>query len=101
MLSREQLIPMFGLTQLSHEFDLETSLDKIVFLCRYAWSNYNLLATAVSFVALFTLVAVRSAKDLFKKYWFIYRIPEVLLVVIASTGTFLKLDPHGRNKPGS
>jgi hypothetical protein len=100
MLAREQLIPMFGLTQLSHEFDLETSFDKIVFLCRHTWSNYKPLSTAVSFGTLFTLIAVRSAKDLFKKYWFIYRIPEVLLVVIASTGTFLHFYPRAKNKLG-
>lgn len=86
MLSREQLIPMFGLTHLSHELDLETTLDKIIFLCQYAWSNYHPLSTVVSFGALFTLIAIRSAKNQLKKYWFIYRIPEVLLVVIASTG---------------
>ncbi|EKM81234.1 hypothetical protein AGABI1DRAFT_112909 [Agaricus bisporus var. burnettii JB137-S8] len=81
----EQLIPMFGLTHLSHELDLETTLDKIIFLCQYAWSNYHPLSTVVSFGALFTLIAIRSAKNQLKKYWFIYRIPEVLLVVIAST----------------
>lgn len=80
---------MFGLTKLSHELDLETTLDKIVFLCEYAWSHYNKLTTIVSFGALFTLIAIRSAKNQFRKYWFIYRIPEVLLVVIASTGMFL------------
>jgi hypothetical protein len=84
---------MFGLTALSREFDLETSFDKIVFLCRYTWSNYNPLSTVVSFGALFTLVAIRFVKNLFKNYWFIYRIPEVLLVVIVSTSTSLKFYP--------
>jgi hypothetical protein len=96
MRSREQLIPMFGLTALSLEFDLDTSLDKIIFLCQYTWSNYNPLSTVVSFGALFALIAVRFAKDLFKKYWFIYRIPEVLLVVIASTGTSLHFYPRAK-----
>lgn len=76
---------MFGLTKLMHEVDPETTLEKIIFLCDYTWSHANRLTTAVSFGALLTLVTMRVIKNQFKKYWFIYRLPEVLIVVIAST----------------
>ncbi|KAF5354753.1 hypothetical protein D9756_005572 [Leucocoprinus leucothites] len=81
----EQLIPMFGLTKLMHQVDPQTTVEKIIFLCEYTLSHANRLTTAVSFGALFTLIALRFIKNQFKRYWFIYRLPEVLIVVIAST----------------
>ncbi|KAF5355089.1 hypothetical protein D9756_005571 [Leucocoprinus leucothites] len=81
----EQLIPMFGLTKLMHEVDPHTTVEKILFLCEYTLTHANWLTTAVSFGALSALIALRFIKNQFKQYWFIYRLPEVLIVVIAST----------------
>ncbi|KAF9477886.1 sulfate anion transporter [Pholiota conissans] len=80
----EQLIPMFGLTKLMHEVDPETTIEKAMFLLRnLVKSDY--LTTTISFSALFSLVALRSLKARFKNTWYIYRVPEVLVVVIVST----------------
>ena len=42
--------------------------------------------TRLRIAALAVLVALRYLKGKCRRYWFIYRIPEVLIVVIASTG---------------
>jgi hypothetical protein len=84
----EQLIPMFGLTQLHHTADPETTLDKFLFLVENAITNSNRLTTIISFSALFALIAMRTVKDKFKGIWWIHNIPEVLLVVVASTSLF-------------
>ncbi|KDR75521.1 hypothetical protein GALMADRAFT_247970 [Galerina marginata CBS 339.88] len=81
----EQLIPMFGLAHLHHVVDPETTFDKFLFLIRNAFTNSNPLTTLISFSALFALVALRTVKNRFKGTWWIYRIPEVLVVVIVST----------------
>ncbi|PPQ63748.1 hypothetical protein CVT24_004257 [Panaeolus cyanescens] len=81
----EQLISMFGLTALVHTVDPETTLQKFLFLMEYAFTHAHALTTTVSFGALFALVAMRSIKNRFKNTWWIYRIPEVLVVVILST----------------
>lgn len=89
---------MFGLTKLVHELDPETTLEKIVFLCRYTWLHYHRLTTLVSFGALFTLIAVRSIKNQFRRYWFIYRIPEVLIIVILSTSASINNSSNHSSK---
>jgi high affinity sulfate transporter 1 len=81
----EQLIPMFGLTQLQHVADPETTLDKLLFLIQHAVTNSNRLTTIISFSALFVLIAMRNLKNRFKDTWWIYRLPEVLVVVVVST----------------
>lgn len=91
VLYSEQLIPMFGLTKLMHELDPETTIQKTVFLLRNVVPHSNYLTTTISFSALFSLVALRSLKARFKNTWYIYRIPEVLVVVIVSTSTFISL----------
>ena len=58
-----------------------------MFLVDHAFTDGHRTTTIISFTALFALVAMRSFKNLFKKYWFIYRIPEVLVVVVVSTST--------------
>ena len=95
VLNSEQFIPMFGLTQLQHVLDPETTVDKIVFLCRYALSRMNPVTAIISFSALFSLVALRSIRNKFKGVWWIYRVPEVLVVVVVSTCMFsvLQADP--------
>ncbi|OCH93490.1 sulfate anion transporter [Obba rivulosa] len=81
----EQLIPMFGLTELQHDFQLHSTLDKMVFLVEHVWTHAHHLTTAISFGALAALLFFRYFKRAFKRYWFIYRLPEVLIVVVLST----------------
>ncbi|KAF4621367.1 hypothetical protein D9613_001001 [Agrocybe pediades] len=81
----EQFIPMLGLTKLLHIVDPETTFDKFLFVVRNAFKNSHPLTTTISFSALFALVALRNVKNKFKKTWWIYRVPEVLVVVILST----------------
>jgi hypothetical protein len=83
---------MFGLTKLHHAADPETTLDKLLFLIANAISNSDRLTTIISFSALFALVAMKSLKDRFKGTWWIHSIPEVFIVVVASTSLFFSLD---------
>ncbi|PAV23187.1 sulfate anion transporter [Pyrrhoderma noxium] len=85
IISIEQFIPMFGLTELEHVVNPQTTLDKFIFLLRNAAENEHRPTTLISFGALAVLVALRYLKGKCRRYWFIYRIPEVLIVVIAST----------------
>jgi len=79
---------MFGLTKLMHTVDPHTTVEKIIFLVQYTWTHANRLTTAISFGTLFALIALRSTKNFFKRYTLIYRLPEVLIVVIVSTSKF-------------
>ena len=81
----EQLIPMFGLVALEHHVNPQTTFDKALFLIEYGFTHFHQPTAIVSFGALLTLILLRSVKNLFKNYPWIYRIPEVLLVVIVST----------------
>ncbi|KAF7350960.1 Sulfate anion transporter [Mycena sanguinolenta] len=81
----EQLVPMFGLTALMHELHPESTFDKLLFLLEYAFTHSNITTTIISFSALAVLVGIRTIKGFFQRYWWIYRLPEVLLVVIVST----------------
>ncbi|KAI0753444.1 sulfate anion transporter [Daedaleopsis nitida] len=81
----EQLIPMFGLTKLEHALQPKSTLEKLLFLIENAFTHAHELTTMISFGALGVLVAIRSFKQAFKKYWFIYRLPEVFIVVVVST----------------
>ncbi|KAI0919262.1 hypothetical protein AcW1_003816 [Taiwanofungus camphoratus] len=81
----EQLIPMFGLSELTHAYELHSTLDKALFIAHHVWAHGHGLTTAISFGALGVLVIIRSLKTQLKKYWFIYRLPEVLIVVVCST----------------
>jgi p-aminobenzoyl-glutamate transporter AbgT len=91
----DQFISMFGLTQLHHAVDPETTLEKLAFLVGNAVTNSDRLTTIISFSALFTLVAVRYLKNKFKGTWWIYRLPEVLIVVVVSTSLFYLLRHTG------
>lgn len=82
---REQLIPMFGLAALEDQVRPESTLDKILFLVEHVWTHSHKLTTLVSFGVLFVLIFLRLFKESFKRTWWIYRLPEVLLVVVAST----------------
>ena len=81
----EQLIPMFGLTALMRAADPEHTFEKVLFIVEHAFTQSNWLTTTISFTALGSLVALRSFKNLFKNTWWIYRLPEVLIVVVVST----------------
>ncbi|KAJ7578335.1 sulfate anion transporter [Mycena floridula] len=99
----EQLIPMLGLVPLEHLLHPESSVDKLLFLARNTFTHYNPTTTLISFSALFTLVFLRTVKGLFKKYWFIYRIPEVLVVVLGFTAIsgYFRWDKDGVDILGS
>lgn len=79
---------MFGLSELTHAYELHSTLDKALFIAHHVWAHGHGLTTAISFGALGVLVIIRSLKTQLKKYWFIYRLPEVLIVVVCSTSKF-------------
>ncbi|PIL32730.1 transporter [Ganoderma sinense ZZ0214-1] len=93
----EQLIPMFGLTALEHVVQPKSTLEKLWFLLEHAFTRAHELTTVISFGALGVLVGFRAFKQAFKRYWFIYRLPEVFIVVVVST--FLS-DEWGWDKDG-
>lgn len=76
---------MFGLTELSHAVHPVSTFDKFMFLVENVFTHYNGPTTVISFTALGALVFLRYIKTFFQKQWYIYRIPEVLVVVIVST----------------
>ncbi|KAF8633870.1 hypothetical protein AX15_001202 [Amanita polypyramis BW_CC] len=81
----EQLTPMFGLTELQNVVDPETALQKLQFLAENVLSHAHKKTTAISFCVLFSLVLFREFKNLFRSKWWIYRLPEILIAVVAST----------------
>jgi hypothetical protein len=85
----EQLVPMFGLVALEHTIHPSTTIEKIVFLVENVFTHSNRITTIISFSALAILMSLRYAKNMFQKHWWIYRMPEVLVVVIISTSMFL------------
>ena len=91
MYHREQLIPMFGLVALENKINPESTMDKIIFLLEYGWTDYHKPTMLVSFGALFVLIFMRGFKSYFRRTWWIYRLPEVLIVVVLSTGHSLSL----------
>ena len=76
---------MFGLTALEDQVRPETTLDKIIFLIESVWTHSHRLTTLISFGAFLVLMFLRFFKESCKKIWWIYRLPEVLLVVVIST----------------
>ncbi|KAL1662674.1 sulfate transporter family-domain-containing protein [Schizophyllum commune] len=96
IISIEQLIPMLGLVPLEHTLHPSTTIEKFMFIIKNL-DHLHYLTAIISFSTLLALIAVRNVKGRFRKYWFIYRIPEVLLVVVASTVLcyFCKWDLEG------
>ena len=80
---------MFGLVALEHTIHPSTTIEKIVFLVENVFTHSNRITTIISFSALAILMSLRYAKNMFQKHWWIYRMPEVLVVVIISTSMFL------------
>ncbi|KAI0657719.1 sulfate anion transporter [Cubamyces menziesii] len=81
----EQLIPMLGLTNLEHVLQPKSTLDKLFFLVENVFTHAHRLTALISFGALAVLVGMRTLKRAGKRYWFIYRLPEVFIVVVVST----------------
>lgn len=79
---------MLGLVGLQHQLNPHSTLEKIVFLVDNAFTHTHKLTAVVSFGALAVLVSLRKLKVICKRWWFIYRLPEVFLVVVISTSKF-------------
>ncbi|TRM68930.1 sulfate transporter family-domain-containing protein [Schizophyllum amplum] len=96
IISIEQLIPMLGLVPLEHTLHPSSTIAKFIFLVKNL-DNSHYMTAIISFSTLLVLVGARNLKGHFKKYWFIYRVPEVLLVVVLSTLLcyFCKWDMEG------
>jgi len=84
---------MFGLVALENKLNPESTLDKIIFLLEYVWTHYHKPTMLVSFGALLVLIFMRSFKSHFRHTWWIYRLPEVLIVVVLSTSKSLLFFP--------
>lgn len=82
---------MLGLTALEHKVKPETTLEKIFFLVEFAFTNAHRPTFVVSACALGALVILRLLKASLRQFKWVARIPEVLIVVIVSTRTFLFL----------
>ncbi|KIL62009.1 hypothetical protein M378DRAFT_81836, partial [Amanita muscaria Koide BX008] len=93
----EQLIPMFGLTKLQHILDPETTMAKLGFLLENVFTHAHKMTTIISFSALLAIVLFRAFKNMFKRNRWIYNLPEVLIVVVASTAlsAHYRWDQHG------
>jgi arginine exporter protein ArgO len=87
----EQLIPMLGLTALEHTLKPETTLEKIVFLVENGVTRAHRPTSFVSACALASLVILRMLKASLRRYKWVTRVPEVLIVVIVSTRTICAL----------
>jgi MFS superfamily sulfate permease-like transporter len=83
---------MLGLVGLEHTMNPETTLQKIEFLFEYGFTNAHRPTVIVSFVSLFVLIAVRNLKVYLKRWPLLYRIPEVLVLVLVSTVLSEKFD---------
>ncbi|KAH7925315.1 hypothetical protein BV22DRAFT_1195297 [Leucogyrophana mollusca] len=81
----EQLITMFGMAELERQLNPESSLDKILFFAENMWDNYHKPTVLISFGTLLALIFLRMVKGFFKPSSMIQRLPEVLVVVVAST----------------
>jgi MFS superfamily sulfate permease-like transporter len=76
---------MFGLVSLQQAAHPHTTLEKMIFIVENVWRAHK-ATTIISFSALAALVVLRTAKRSFRGTWWIYRLPEVLVVVITATG---------------
>jgi len=76
---------MFGLTALEHALNPQTTLEKFLFIVENVFEHGHRSTTFISFGALMVLVFIRTVKGYCKKWWWIYRLPEVLVVVVVST----------------
>jgi hypothetical protein len=80
---------MLGLTALEHKVKPETTLEKIFFLVEFGFTSAHRPTFVVSACALGALVTLRLLKVSLRRFKWVARVPEVLIVVIVSTRTFL------------
>jgi hypothetical protein len=80
---------MLGLTALEHKLNPETTLEKIFFLVEHGFTRGHRPTAFVSTCALVALVMLRMLKASLRRFKWVVRVPEVLIVVIISTSTFL------------
>jgi hypothetical protein len=80
---------MLGLTALEHKVKPGTTLEKIFFLVEFGFTGAHYPTFIVSACALGALVMLRLLKASLRRFKWVARVPEVLLVVIVSTRTFL------------
>ena len=80
---------MLGLTTIEHEVKPETTLEKIFFLVEYGFTSAHRPTFVVSACALGALVMFRLLKASLRRFKWVARVPEVLIVVIVSTRKFL------------
>ena len=92
---------MLGLVGLQHQLNPHSTLEKTLFLIDNAFTHTHQLTAVVSFTALAILVTLRKIKVACKRWWFIYRLPEVFLVVVISTRTSIAIwtPSHTENNP--
>ncbi|VDC07868.1 unnamed protein product [Peniophora sp. CBMAI 1063] len=88
----EQLIPMLGLVALEHKVNPETTLQKFLFLVEYGFTHAHKPTVLLSFISFAILVAIRNLKRFVSHIPILYRMPEVLLVVLGSTFLCYKFD---------
>jgi hypothetical protein len=79
---------MLGLTALEHKLNPQSTLEKILFLVENGFTRSHGLTAFVSALALVALVMLRMLKASLRRYKWVARVPEVLIVVIVSTSTF-------------
>jgi hypothetical protein len=79
---------MLGLVALEHELNPQTTLEKIFFLVENGFTKAHRPSAFVSTIALTALVMLRMLKASLRRYKWVTRVPEVLIVVIVSTSTF-------------
>lgn len=84
----EQLIPMLGLVALEHKLNPHTTPEKILFLVENGFTRAHRPSAFVSVIALIALVMLRMLKAALRRYKWVTRVPEVLIVVIVSTSMF-------------
>lgn len=77
---------MLGLARLEQEINPHSTFEKFLFLIENAALHEHRPTTLISFAALAVLVLFRFTKTRFRANRIISKIPELLLVVIASTG---------------
>jgi energy-coupling factor transporter transmembrane protein EcfT len=79
---------MLGLVALEHSLNPQTTLEKILFLVEYGFTRSHRPTAFISACALVVLVLLRVLKASLRRFKWVARVPEVLIVVIVSTCTF-------------
>lgn len=78
---------MLGLVHLEQNLNPGSTFEKLLFLIENAALHEHRPTTLISFIALAFLVLSRFTKVRFSQNWVLRKIPELLIVVVVSTGT--------------